>query len=45
LISRLFRERQIGDYDFNPNITEDDIGAAEKMLSAISAYLKDNKKI
>ena len=43
LMSRLFRERQIGDYDFEGSITADaakeDIQAAQSILQAISAYL------
>lgn len=43
LISRLFRERQIGDYDFDLSITESDaqgdIEAAEIILQAVRKYL------
>ena len=45
LLTRLFRERQIGDYSFEPVIKEDayeDIAAAEEILCAIEEYLKDN---
>lgn len=46
LLSRLFRERQIGDYSFEPVITKedayDDIVAAEEIVYAIENYLKDN---
>ncbi len=43
LISQLFRERQIGDYDFEVIITEDDaqkdIEAAERVAEAVRTYL------
>lgn len=46
LITRLFRERQIGDYDFEILITEheaiEDIQSAEIILKEISRYLNDN---
>jgi len=42
-ISRLFRERQTGDYEFDLSIEEkdaqEDVQIAEKMLQAITAYL------
>lgn len=45
LMSRLFRERQIGDYDFDDTITEDDaqedVHAAQTILTAITQYLYD----
>lgn len=44
LISRLFRERQTADYDFEVSIDEaatlQDIGAAETILGAITNYLQ-----
>jgi len=43
LISRLFRERQIGDYDFDVSIVEDearkDIEFARIIVEAVSGYL------
>ncbi|MBD3307365.1 HEPN domain-containing protein [candidate division KSB3 bacterium] len=43
LISRLFRERQIGDYDYELSITQDDaqqdIEAAQTIINAIKSYL------
>jgi uncharacterized protein (UPF0332 family) len=46
LISRLFRERQTGDYDFKPNITEADAEidceAAKQIVKAIENFLVDN---
>lgn len=45
-LTRLFRERQIGDYSFEPGITKedayDDIVVAEQIVYAIEEYLKDN---
>jgi len=45
MMSRLFRERQIGDYDFGTSITEhdaqEDIASAETIVNAISKYLLD----
>lgn len=49
LLTRLFRERQVGDYDFDISITkndtQEDIEAAETILNAISKYLADKKFI
>lgn len=43
LISKLFRERQVGDYEFDVSITredaEEDIDIAETMTGAIVGYL------
>lgn len=43
LMSRLFRERQIADYDYNEIITEHDakkdIEAAKKIIEAVRTYL------
>lgn len=45
MMSRLFRERQIGDYDFGASITEqdaqEDLASAEVIVHAISKYLLD----
>jgi len=45
LISRLFRERQAGDYEFDLSIEEndaqEDIQIAESILQAITAYLTE----
>ena len=42
-ISRLFRERQIGDYDFDLSINEDDakedVPAAELIVKAVAFFL------
>jgi uncharacterized protein (UPF0332 family) len=47
LIARLFRERQIGDYDFDLSISEQDaqkdIEAAEVILKAIKKYLEEKE--
>ena len=47
LIARLFRERQIGDYDFDLSISEQDaqkdIEAAEVILKAIQKYLEEKE--
>lgn len=47
LISRLFRERQIGDYDFYPSITKEDarenIEAAETIVKEVKNYLNEKK--
>jgi uncharacterized protein (UPF0332 family) len=47
LITRLFRERQIGDYDFESGITENDvqrdIEAAEIIMQAVKTYLIDKE--
>jgi len=47
LISRLFRERQIGDYDFYLSITENDarenIEAAETIVKRVKTYLNEKK--
>jgi uncharacterized protein (UPF0332 family) len=44
IISRLFRERQVGDYGFYIDITEDeileDVKATENFLGKIKKYLK-----
>lgn len=46
LISRLFRERQIGDYDFSNLISKEDaecdVDVAKKIVSAIKEYLVKN---
>jgi len=43
LVSRLFRERQIGDYDFDLSIEDgearQDVQIAERVLQAITTYL------
>lgn len=43
LIARLFRERQMGDYDFNPDInkedSEKDIEIAKQLLDEIRGFL------
>ena len=43
-ISRLFRERQTGDYDFHLSIDEkdakEDVRTAEKIVNAIAQYLE-----
>ena len=43
LITRLFRERQLGDYEFDLSIGEDeareDIQSAQKIVDAISGYM------
>ena len=43
LIARLFRERQVGDYEFDVSISGDDaredVRIAQKLLQAITAYL------
>jgi len=45
LISRLFRERQISDYDFDLNITEhdalQDADFAETIVKSVEKYLID----
>ncbi len=47
LINRLFRERQIGDYDYDTVITKDDaqkdIETANIIVEAIKAYLMKEK--
>lgn len=46
IISRLFRERQEGDYGFYVDISEEeilkDVKSAELFLKTINKYLKDN---
>jgi len=46
LISRLFRERQISDYDFDLSITEhdavQDLGFAETIVRSVEKYLADS---
>ena len=43
MITRLFRERQLGDYEFDLSIGEDeakeDIQSAERIVDAITNYL------
>ena len=43
MITRLFRERQLGDYEFDLSIGEDeakeDIQSAERIVDAIANYL------
>ena len=43
-IARLFREREMGDYDFTLNISEEDAredaGIAEKIVGSIEKYLE-----
>lgn len=43
-IERLFRERQIGDYDYNLSIeekdAEEDIRLAQRLVEAVKEYLK-----
>lgn len=47
LISRLFRERQTGDYSFGEEISEEvaqeDVRLAEEFSQAIVEYLKQNE--
>jgi len=49
LVSRLFRERQTGDYEFDLSIEEneakEDVRLAEKVVRAIMAYLAGEKLI
>lgn len=46
MISRLFRQRQTGDYDFEPGISEQDarkdLEIANQVLTALEEYLNKN---
>ncbi|MGH7493054.1 MAG: HEPN domain-containing protein [bacterium] len=46
MIERLFRERQMGDYGYEPSISEtdavEDIRVAQQLINAISDYLVQN---
>lgn len=48
LITRLFRERQIGDYEFDLSIGEEeaieDVEGAERIVDSIAAYLMEEEK-